>query len=122
MASLDMLDERTFIVGVVGRDPGEWPVVWSGDAVWLAAGEEFGPAVHERVGDPRLLSLFVQEYVDAVRYRRAAARRFCIRWSGGDDAVDQLIFPIRDKSSFEYVLVQGESVSGELLYEQGMSG
>jgi len=118
MAAMSMLDDQTYIVGVVGSNPSDWPIVWSGQAVMIDAGREFGPAMRDHVGEPRLASLLAYEYADAVRYRRAAARRFCLRRPAGDDAVDQLIFPLRDKASFEYVLVLGELVSGALLYDQ----
>ncbi|MCA8927302.1 MAG: hypothetical protein KDC18_04480 [Alphaproteobacteria bacterium] len=118
MTELSMLDEQSYIIGVVGKNPSDWPIIWSGQAVLIQAGRDFGPAVAEWVGEPRLLALFAQEYVDAVRYRRAAARRFSRSSGESDDAIDQLIFPLRDKSSFEYVLVQGEVVSGALLYSQ----
>lgn len=118
LAKLDLLDDHAYIIGIIGEDPSEWPILWSGEAVLIDTGREFGPSIRERTEEPRLVSLLAQEYSDAVRYRRAAARRFCMRRPNADDAVDQLIFPIRDRSSFDYVLVRGESVSGEFLYDR----
>lgn len=119
METRDMLDDRTYILGIVGANPSDWPVVWSGDSVSIDAGQLFGPAFTRHTYEPRLLSLLVQEYSDAVRYRRAAARRFSLRSVNLTNAVDQLIFPLRDQNAFDYVLVRGELVSGDLLYEVG---
>ncbi len=116
MQSLNMLDEQAYIVGVVGRDPDDWPVIWAGDAVVMEAGQQFGSAIIRHVNDARLLQLFALEYLDAVRYRRAAARRFSRRDLNASNSIDQLIFPLRDAGAFEYVLVHGESVSGDWLY------
>lgn len=122
MKALAMLDDRTYIVEIVGANPAEWPVIWAGGAVMFEAGGEFEPSMRQQVKDPRLLSLLAQEYSDAVRYRRAAARRFRLRSANQNDAVDQLIFPLRDKESFDYVLVQGELISGALLYNFDPAG
>ena len=117
MDSCDMLDDRSFILGIIGGNPVDWPVVWSGQSVAITAGQEFGPAFQRQAYEPRLLSLMVQEYSDAVRYRRAAARRFSLRSINLTESVDQLIFPLRDESALDYVLVRGELVSGDLLYD-----
>lgn len=116
LESLSLLDERAYVLGIVGSKPADWPIIWAGPAVMIEAGSEFQPSMQERVGDARFLHLLAQEYADAVRYRRAAARRFRMRSVNREDAVDQLIFPLRDNASFDYVLVQGELVSGALLY------
>lgn len=116
MQSLNMLDDQTYIVGVVGRDPNDWPVVWAGDAVAVETGQHFGPAIIRHINDARVLQLFTLEYLDAVRYRRAAARRFSRRNLEASSSIDQLIFPLRDSSALEYVLVHGESVAGDWLY------
>jgi hypothetical protein len=116
MSGLGMLDDQAYIVGIVGANPADWPVIWAGDGVELCSGQEFGPAFTETVKEPRLLNLLVHEYADAVRYRRAAARRYSVRGLENVRGVDQLIFPLRAQSAFDYVLVHGETVAGDLLY------
>ena len=116
MSALDMLDDQAYIVGIVGFNPADWPVIWAGSAVEICSGQEFGPAFNKHVKEPRLLNLLVHEYLDAVRYRRAAARRYSVRGLENNRGLDQLIFPLRENSAFDYVLVHGETVAGEMLY------
>jgi hypothetical protein len=119
MSAIDMLNDHAYIVGVVGSDPSVWPIFWAGGDVLIEAGQEFGPAFGASVDDPRLLTLVVHEYIDAVRYRRIAARRYSVRGLDYEVSLDQLIFPLRDKGAFDYVLVHGEASSGQSLYANG---
>ena len=122
MSAIGMLNDCAYIVGIVGYDPADWPIIWAGDSVLIGAGQDFGPAFRASVSEPRLLTLVVHEYMDAVRYRRIAARRYSVRGMEHSVSLDQLIFPLRDKAAFDYVLVHGEASNGQSLYSSRMSG
>lgn len=115
--TMGLLDERSYVLGINGSNSGDWPILWSGANVGIESGREFGPEMSSVIQEARLTSLIALEYSDAVRYRRAAARRFCLRSVETVHAVDQLIFPLCDSTKADYVLVIGERVSGAMLYD-----
>ncbi len=116
LKSHDFLDERSYLVEMEGSDPHNWPILWAGENVTLNADRDFYDALVEAIPDDRFVDLVAQEYADATRYRRASARRFAHRNGTYDDAMDQLIFPIRDAHRCEFVLIIGEAVTGRTVF------
>lgn len=117
LAGHEFLDEQSYLVEIDGTDPSRWDVVWAGTAMAFGSDVDFREGFISVIPVERYVELVAREYNDAIRYRRASARRFTLRDKICVDTVDQLIFPIRDAGRTEYVLVVGESVTGRSLYE-----
>jgi hypothetical protein len=115
----ECLDHQSYLLEIDGKDPDRWSVLWTGYDVNFEPQHDFRGALLNCIPDDRFANLIVQEYVDAVRYRRASARRFAHRNQNHIDTMDQLIFPLRDAGRLEFVLVVGETVTGRSLYERG---
>ena len=116
LQSHDFLDDRSYLVEMEGADPDAWPIVWAGKNVVLDVDQDFRQAITQVIPDDRFVDLMAQEYADAVRYRRASARRFAHRDQDNADTMDQLIFPLRDSGRVEFVLIVGEAVTGRTLF------
>lgn len=112
----EFLDGQSYLIEVEGTDPGRWPVIWAGEEIAFSAALDFREAFTSVIPEERFIDLVAREYADAVRYRRASARRFAHRDRVYTDTMDQLIFPIRDGGRSEFVLVVGEAVTGRSLY------
>ena len=115
------LDEQTYLVEIEGTDPSRWEVIWAGADTAFDSQVDFREAFISTIPEERYVDLVAQEYADAIRYRRASARRFTHRDKVSVDTMDQLIFPIRDAGRTEFVLVVGEAVTGRSLYWSGNS-
>ena len=113
----EFLDQQSYLVELEGKNPDNWTIVWTGEFVSFNPQYDFREAILETIPDDRFLNLVAQEYMDAVRYRRASARRFSVRNQSQIDTMDQLIFPLRDSGRAEYVLIVGETVTGRSLFK-----
>ena len=113
----EFLDQQSYLVELEGKNPDNWTIVWTGEFVSFNPQYDFREAILETIPDDRFVNLVAQEYVDAVRYRRASARRFTVRNQSQIDTMDQLIFPLRDSGRAEYVLIVGETVTGRSLFK-----
>jgi hypothetical protein len=116
LKSHEFLDEHSYLLEVEGHDLNRWSIMWTGAGVTFGPGQGFREAVLACVPDDRFANLIAEEYLDAVRYRRASARRFAHRNTLQTDTMDQLIFPLRNAERTEFVLVIGEAVTGRTLY------
>lgn len=112
----EFLDDQSYLVEIEGQEPSRWSVIWAGQQVNFESQRNFREALLECIPDDRFANLITQEYMDAVRYRRASARRFAHRNEIQVDSIDQLIFPLRDSGRSEFVLVVGETVTGRSIY------
>ena len=112
----EFLDDQSYLIEVAGNDPGGWLVAWAGENVSFSVETDFRHAFTSVIPEQRYAELVAREYADSILYRRASARRFTHRDHGNADAMDQLIFPIRDAARSEFVLVVGEAVTGRSLY------
>ena len=110
------LDERSFVLDVYSEDINTWSIIWTGSMVSLSEGDMFAEALVECIPDQRFVNLVAQEYMDAVQYRRASARRFSHRNERSSNTMDKLIFPLRDNDQAQYLLVVGEPVEGKSLF------
>jgi hypothetical protein len=111
-----MLDSRSFLIEVDGQDPSDWNVAWVGADVVFPIDARFQGALLDCVPDERFADLVTREYFDAVHYRRPSARRFSRRSGESADAMDQLIFPLREPDRANYVFVVGEAITGRSLF------
>lgn len=112
----DCLDEKSYVIEINGENPNQWTILWTGERVSFSAYNDFREALLESIPDDRFADLLQKEYFEAVRYRRASARRFARRNQASSDTMDQLIFPLRDSGRSEFVLVVGEAVTGRSVY------
>lgn len=116
----DFLDEQSYLVEMESANPARWSVLWTGSNVLFDLDNDFRGALLGCIPDDRYADLITQEYADAVRYRRASARRFAHRNQANTDTMDQLIFPLRDADRSEFVLVIGEAITGRTIYGRSM--
>jgi hypothetical protein len=116
LAGHELLDDQSYLVELEGDNPARWQVVWAGSNVIFDTDSDFRESFYAAIPDDRFIGLIAREYSDAVRYRRASARRFAHRNKSCADMMDQLIFPIRDASRSEFVLIIGEAVTGRTVY------
>ena len=116
LQELGLLDPYSYLLEIENSDITSWSILWSGVEVNFGENSNFEEALAKCVDDHRFAELIVREYLDALRYRRASARRFAHRQNQSIDSMDQLIFPLKDAEKTEFVLVIGEPVSGRTLY------
>jgi hypothetical protein len=116
LRELGLLDPFTYVLEVDSPEIRTSTVIWAGVDVAFTAGGNLEEALVSCINDGRFTDLIVREYLDALRYRRASARRFAHREGNKVDSMDQLIFPLKDTEKSEFILVIGESVSGRTLY------